>query len=465
VEPILINKEELEQSRLKDVNAEKDLKFVSAPAILSSVPPWSLAHEIGLKVGDKILEINGHKLRDIFDFEFHFKQSEELEIIIARDKEEIVIELEKDAEDELGAEFVTPLFNGVQECANDCPFCFVENQPLDKTRESLQYRDDDFRMSYLHGSYVTLTNLSYSDRRRIEALRPGPLYVSVHATDLEVRNKMLGRKKSISIIEELKWLAGLEIPVHTQIVLCPEMNDGIHLLNTLNDLLALRNKPVVSVAIVPVGLTKYHRRGLRRFTLDETFDVINLVETWESLELKKRKSFAFLSDEFYLMTHTSIPAKTHYGNYPQLEDGVGMTRLFLNEMEKELKRKHKASSNRKHRVSWVNGTISKNIVEEVAKKIKDQFPHIELIPWAIESKFWGTTNVSGLLTGDDIYQGLRYIPKEMLGEKIIIPKVMLKDGYDIFLDDMHISELEEKLGIPCVKAWGAKELLQELLAS
>jgi hypothetical protein len=132
MEPILINKDELEQSRLKDVNAEKDLKFVSAPAIISSIPPWSLAHEIGLKVGDKILEINGHKLRDIFDFEFHFKQSEEIEIVISRNKKEIVIELEKDADDELGAEFLTPLFNGVQECANDCPFCFVENQPLDK---------------------------------------------------------------------------------------------------------------------------------------------------------------------------------------------------------------------------------------------------------------------------------------------------------------------------------------------
>jgi putative radical SAM enzyme (TIGR03279 family) len=471
----LTKKEDLQFSREHDANAEKDVKFVSAPAYISSVPPWSLAHEIGLEPGDQILEINNHKLRDLFDFKYHFEQAEEVLLLVKRGEEIFEIELEKDPDDELGAEFTTPLFNGVQECANKCPFCFIENQPFDTTRETLQLRDDDFRLSYLHGSYVTLTNLSFSDRKRIEALRPGPLYISVHATDPEIRDLMLGRKKSIPILDELKWLDSLDIPVHTQIVLCPGMNDGKHLLKTINDLFQMRNKPVRSVAIVPVGLTKYHRAGLRRFELDEALEVINMIESWEQ-EKSNRKNFVFLSDEFYLMTHTPVPEQDYYGDYPQLEDGVGMTRLFLNEVDaslrvleegvaiqaKRIAESPSAPHNHSRRVTWINGTISRPIVEKVAERINARLPGIELKALCLDSIFWGVTNVSGLLTGDDIYQALKYIPKEMLGEMIIIPKVMLKDGYDIFLDDMHLSELEAQLGIPCVKAWGAEELIMTL---
>lgn len=473
---ILTKKEDLEFSRERDANAEKDVKFVSAPGYISSVPPWSLGHEIGLEPGDQILEINEHKLRDLFDFKYHFEGVEEVLLVIKRGEEIFEIEIEKDADDELGVEFATPLFNGVQECANKCPFCFIENQPFEETRDTLQLRDDDFRLSYLHGSYVTLTNLSFSDRKRIEALRPGPLYISVHATEPKVRDLMLGRKKSIPILDELKWLDSLDIPVHTQIVLCPEMNDGEHLLKTINDLYEMKEKPVRSVAIVPVGLTKYHRAGLRRFELDEALEVVNMIEAWEK-EDPKRKNFVFLSDEFYLMTHTPVPEQDYYGDYPQLEDGVGMTRLFLNEIDKvlcSLSERCKVKSEKSpstfalqpsttRRVTWINGTISKPVVEKVAQRINERIPGLELRALCLDSKFWGVTNVSGLLTGNDIYQVLRYIPKEMLGEKIVIPKVMLKDGYDIFLDDMKLTELEEKLGIPCVKAWGAEELIEALV--
>lgn len=469
VEVSLINKEELEISRDRDPNAEKDIKFVAAPAIVKSAPPWSLAHELGIQPGDKILTVNDHKLRDHFDFQYHFEQSEEIELLVKRGKEEIIFEIEKDAEDEFGAEFETPLFNGVQECANDCPFCFVENQPYDKTRESLQYRDDDFRMSYLHGSYVTLTNLSFSDRKRIEALRPGPLYISVHATEIEVRNKMLGRKKSNPILDELKWLDSLGIPVHTQIVLCPGINDGKHLEKTIKDLYELKDSPVVSVAIVPVGLTKYHKRGLKRFTTDEAFDVVNMIESWEK-ENPKHKNFAFLSDEFYLMTHSPIPQQDYYGDYPQLEDGVGMTRLFLNEINEALKSIEKrdcgatlAMTAPPITVSWVNGKISQPCVEQVAKLINSKIPSLNLKPICIGSIFWGTTNVTGLLTGDDIYQNLKFVDKKTLGDAVIIPGVMLKDELNIFLDDMHIDELSEKLAVPCIKAWGAEQLLEALV--
>lgn len=470
MEGALINKSELKHSRVKDEASGKDIKLVTAPAVISSIPPWSLGYEIGLKVGDKVLEINGAGFRDIMDFNFHFQQSDSPEILIKRGEEEIIFEIEKDPDDELGVEFYTPLFNGVQECANKCPFCFIENQPYEETRESLHLRDDDFRLSYLHGSYVTLTNLSFSDRKRIEELRPGPLYVSVHATEPEVRNLMLGRKQSKPIIEELKWLDSLGIPVHTQIVLCPEMNDGEHLQRTIEELYALRDKPVVSVAVVPVGLTKYHRAGLRRFTMDEAFDVVSLVQNWEAKN-NKHKNFVFLSDEWFLMTHSPVPGQDYYGDYPQLEDGVGMTRLFLNEINEKLQslrhceeRSDVAIHTTNKVYSWINGTIAKPIVDEVAKRINSELKNIELNPICIESQFWGTTNVSGLLTGNDIYSVLKYIPKETLGDALIIPSVMLKSGEDIFLDDMSLSELESKLGLPCIKAWGANELLEVLVA-
>ncbi len=465
VEASIVDKKELEHTRLKvsdpkDPNAEKDIKFVSGPAYISSVPPWSLAHELELKAGDKILEVNGKKFRDFFDLQYHFEQSEEVSLLVSREvndkEEEFEIEIEKDFGESIGCEFVTPLFNGVQECANDCPFCFIENQPFDSTRESLQLRDDDFRLSYLHGSYVTLTNLSFSDRKRIETLRPGPLYISVHATDIDVRNKMLGRKKSIPIMDELKWLQSLDIPVHAQIVLCPEMNDGKHLLKTIEDLYSLKDSPVLSVAIVPVGLTKYHRRGLRRFNLDEALETISIVENWEKGDSEKA-NFAFLSDEFFLMTHSEVPEKNYYGDYPVLEDGVGMTRLFLSQVEEELAKVDKQKFDKALKISWINGTISQHVLRKVANLFEAKFENLTLEPVCINSEFWGTTNVTGLLTGKDILSKIKN--RKDLGDIVLIPSVMLKEGFDIFLDDMHIDELAKELGIPCAKAWGAQEMI------
>ena len=465
MERALLNEVKLEHIRQKDPESNRDIKFVAAPAIIAKVSPWSLAAEYGLKAGDQILEISKQKLRDIMDFNFEFAQADRVELLIRRKGklETETLSIDKDFDDELGAEFTTPLFNGVRECANKCPFCFVDQQPLDQTRESLHLKDDDFRLSYLHGSYVTLTNLSFSDRRRIETLRPGPLYVSVHATAPELRNIMLGRKKSPLIIDELKWLDSLDIPCHTQIVLCPGLNDGEHLLQTINELYELRNKPVLSVAIVPVGLTKYHNAGLRRFSLDEALETISLVEAWEQASSKKRKRFVFLSDEFYLMTGTPIPDKDYYGNYPQLEDGVGMTRLFINELDQELKRINKRGQNhlaQKKTISWINGTIAKPVVDEAAKKLNAVIKNLDLRPLCLESEFWGTTNVTGLLTGQDLLTKLKKLKKEDLGETLIIPKVMLKDGEDVFLDDLSLQKLEEELGVTCVKAWGAAELIQ-----
>lgn len=456
----LIHKSDLKQIRRRVGN--RDIKLVTAPASIISITANSLAAKHGLKIGDRILEINGQRMQDIFDFDFTFAQEDQIELLIDRDGKQFDIEIEKEPEDNFGASFTTPVFNGVRECANKCPFCFIENQPYENTRESLHLRDDDFRLSYLHGTYITLTNLSYSDRVRIEELRPGPLYVSVHATEAALRNIMLGRKKSIPILEELRWLDSLGIPVHTQIVVCPGLNDGKALEQTIKELFTLKDKPVVSVAVVPVGLTKYHRGQLRRMTTDEAFETINIIEDWEKINPRKHKNFVFLSDEFYLMTHSPVPEKKYYGDYPQLEDGVGMTRMFLEELEQELT-KLKTTKIEPQAISWINGTISKPIIEKCAQLISSKIPGLTLKPIFLESIFWGTTNVSGLLTGNDIVQGLKYIDRKLLGDKIIIPSVMLKSDSDIFLDDMTLTELEQVLGVTCKKAWGAKELLTTII--
>ena len=470
MESALVNPKDLKQERIEyfdeDLGRNKNIKYVSAPAIIAATPPWSIAAEYGLQSADKILEINGYRLRDIMDFQYHFSQHEELTLLIKRGEEEIEIDINKSFEDELGAEFETPLFNGVRECANECLFCFIDQQPFDDTRESLHLKDDDFRLSYLHGSYVTLTNLSYSDRKRIEELRPGPLYISVHATDVEVRNRLLGRTKSIPIVDELKWLASLDIPCHTQIVLCPEHNDGEVLINTLETLYQLKDSPVVSVAIVPIGLTKYHPGKLRRFNFDELLDNVERVHAWEQKKFAEEKPkglkperFAFLSDEFYLMTGTPVPTRDEYGEYPQLEDGVGMTRLFLNEVDTELS-KITNPKQQSQKISWVNGTIAQSLLKELACRIEEHLPGLELDPVCLNSEFWGITNVAGLLTGKDIYQGLVNYGLDKLGDTVIIPRVMLKEGTEIFLDDMSLEELSNKINKVCIPAWGAEELIK-----
>lgn len=461
MENAVVNKERLEVQTI-ELGEEKNIKFVAGPATIISAPAWSLGAEMGLKVGDQILEINGKKFRDLMDLQFQFSQAEEIELLVKKhlDGQNEVIAFDKDPEEELGLEFETPLFNGVQECANKCAFCFIDQQPMDMTRKSLHLKDDDFRLSYLHGSYVTMTNLSRSDRQRIEELRPGPLYISVHATDNDLRNKLLGRTNSVPILEELKWLESLDIPVHTQIVLCPEWNDGEHLIKTINDLYQVQDKPVRSVAIVPVGLTKYHDGGLRRFGVDDALETISLVEKWTE---ENCKNFAFLSDEFYLMTDTPIPNYAEYGGYPQLEDGVGVTSLFLDEFKAAAHNLPNKLAQAKT-VTWINGTLAKKTVQEVANVINQRVENLTVQVACLDSKFWGITNVVGLLTGQDIIDGLTKHGLDKLGDQVIVPSVMLKDNFDIFLDDMPFGELEKTLKTKCTKAWGAEEFVQALIS-
>lgn len=446
---------------------KQDDKFDPAPAKILRVQESSLAEEIGLEAGDQVLEINGKGFRDILDFQYRFSQFDDIELLVKspEDEEPEIIAFDKGFDEEFGVEFETPLFNGVKECSNNCAFCFIDQQPHEETRESLHLKDDDFRLSYLHGSYITLTNLSRSDRNRIEELRPGPLYISVHATDLDLRNQMLGRKQSIPILDELKWLASLDIPCHAQIVLCPGINDGKNLTKTINDLYLLKDSPVQSVAIVPAGLTKYHDGGIQKFTMDDALEAISLVETWEQhCDNEDRSGFVFLSDEFYLMTATPVPDFSKYSNFPQLEDGVGTTSLFVEEIKQEMQRLPEIFDKAKT-FTWINGTLAKTEIMKVAKMINMQVANLNLDPVFVESTFWGTTSVAGLLTGQDILEGMKvYFEKfKHKPELVIIPSIMLKDGEDVFLDDMGLDELSTKLKIPCIKAWGAKELVDILV--
>ena len=300
-------------------------------AIISEVKPNSIAWELELVAGDKIIKVNDKELTDLIDFNFETALNNYKLTVEKKDTGEIeVLEIEKDDDEELGIVFESAVFDGVKRCLNKCIFCFVDQQP-DNLRKTLYIKDDDYRLSYLQGTYITLTNLKQEDKERIEKLNLGPLYVSVHTTNGELRKKMLNNKNADKILDELDWLKKINIPIHCQIVLCPDYNDNDELIKTLNDLYKYK-KIVKSVAIVPVGITKYRKNNdLKKVDYNVAQKTIEIVNEFNT---KKKTNFVQLSDEFFILTNSKIPDKKYYKNYSQLDDGVGTTRLILDDFAK-----------------------------------------------------------------------------------------------------------------------------------
>jgi len=406
-------------------------------AIVSDVEPNSIAEELGIMPGDEVLAIDDIKPRDIIDYNF-LTAGEELSLHIKRTSgEEEIIDIEKDAEDGLGIIFESAVFDRIIPCTNKCIFCFVDQQPLGM-RDSLYVKDDDYRLSYIQGTYITLTNLKPEHRKRIEESRLGPLYVSVHTTNPDLRCKMLGNPKAGDILKELKWLNKLDIPVHAQIVLCPGINDGKELERTLNDLKKLKSN-IMSVAIVPVGLTKYRQDDLTPFTQELAEEVIRQVE-----EFNKGigYSFAVPSDELYLKAGLEIPKDGFYRGYGQLEDGVGTARMLLDDFKRRKKQLPKSLPT-PLRLAIATGQLACDILQPIIKDLnKIENLNIELVP--VKSKFWGDkVTVSGLITGNDLIDAVKPLPNKP--DALIIPSVMLRKGFDRFLDDIKLDEIREKL--------------------
>jgi putative radical SAM enzyme (TIGR03279 family) len=425
-----------------------------------AVEPGSIGEELGFQSGDRLLSINGIRPRDLIDLQILCGE-EELSLEV-QDPEGVlhVVELEKEADDGLGLVFREALFDGLRQCNNHCPFCFIDQQPPGH-RRTLYLKDDDFRLSFLYGSYLTLTNLSAADWRRIEEQRLSPLYVSVHATDPDLRARLLGNPRAALLVEQLAWFAERRLQLHAQVVVCPGWNDGDALSRTLTDLARFGGgewPAVLSTAVVPVGLTRFRPPGdaLRPVDPAAARAVIARVEPLQEQWLAERGSrFAWLSDEWYLLAGLPLPPRPAYEDLPQRENGVGSIRAFLEELERATA-ELPAALPRPRRLSWVVGRLVARALQPVVDRL-NRMEGLELLLHGLPSPYWGQDQVvTGLLTGADLLQGLAGAD---LGEELLLPSVMLRQGEPVFLDDTTLEELRRQLPVPIRLITGADDLV------
>ncbi|HAX89597.1 MAG TPA: TIGR03279 family radical SAM protein [Cyanobacteria bacterium UBA11370] len=435
------------------------------PALITKVFPNSIAAEIGFEPGDAIVSINGTHPRDLIDYQFLCADEIlELEVIDAKGKTHYV-EIEKDYDDDLGLEFETALFDGLIQCNNRCPFCFIDQQPPGK-RDSLYLKDDDYRLSFLYGSYLTLTNINQKEWNRIEQMRLSPLYVSVHATEPEIRSRLLKNPRAGQILEQLKWFQERRLQIHAQVVVCPGINDGIHLERTLLNLAQFHQgevPTVASVAVVPVGLTRF------RPTEDELIPVSHdkAVETIHQIQLLQdkfqqelRSTFAWLADEWFLIARQDLPPESHYEDYPQIGNGVGSIRQFIKQFEEVANRILPTRLETLRRLTWVVGNAVENAFVPLVQTL-NMVEGLEIKLVALCSNYWGQEiTVTGLLTGQDLLEGLQ--GKE-LGDGILLPAVMLKHDDTRFLDDLTVEDVSCQLQTQILVINGIEELLEKCI--
>lgn len=425
---------------------------------IAKVYAHSLAEEIGLVVGDKILQVNGQTPQDIIAFSFLFAE-EEIELLVAHDDgTEEVIAFDKDTDEELGVEFASAVFDGIRSCANHCAFCFVEQVPPGM-RASLSVKDDDYRLSFLYGNFVTLTNVGAKDFARIKAYHLSPLYVSVHATNPQLRASMLGTERGAHLFAQLAQLEAANISYHTQLVLCPGVNDGDELERTLQDLYAHRPF-VLSVAAVPVGLTKFHPADgkVRMFTQAEAQAVLRQVAPWQARSRRETGvSFIYLSDEFYLLAGEDVPPADSYDGFPQLDNGIGLVRNFLEEWKQVAPIQ---AYDKPIHLDLVCGTAIAPVLKTLAQEISQNGLQVRVV--AVDNTYYGTmVNVSGLLTGQDIVKSLQNLEGERDG--ILLPASALRPGEGVFLDDMSLEEVAQQFPhVPIKTALTGREARQAL---
>ncbi|WP_448561430.1 TIGR03279 family radical SAM protein [Trichothermofontia sp.] len=434
------------------------------PALITRIEPNSIAEEIGFEVGDRLVSINGQRPRDLIDYRF-LCADEVLNLeVLDSQGERHWVEIEKDYDDDLGLEFETALFDGLIQCNNHCSFCFVDQQPPGK-RESLYYKDDDYRLSFLYGSYLTLTNLIDREWQRIEKLRLSPLYVSVHATEPEVRIQLLKNPRAGKILQQLQWFQERNLQIHAQVVVCPGINDGQHLNQTLRDLAQFHRgetPTVISVAVVPVGLTRFRpdEDELVAVSPTKAQEVIAQVQALQQQFLQQMGTyFAWLADEWFLIAGMELPLASDYEDYPQLDNGVGSIRQFLQAFEQAACHLPSAVTPPRH-LTWVVGNAVEQAFQGIVQRL-NQVQGLTIDLLALNSDYWGQTiSVTGLLTGQDLWQGLQ---GRDLGDRVLIPTVMLKHGDTRFLDDMTLAELAQRLQIELLPVNGVEGLIQGCL--
>lgn len=410
--------------------------------VIVSVDRHSPAHRAGVKAGETLAAVNGHPVVDVLDYKF-YTYDPVLELTLTRDGASRVVRVEKAEGEELGLNFETYMMDAPRSCANHCIFCFVDQLPKG-LRQSLYFKDDDARLSFLMGNYITLTNLSDREVQRIIDLHISPINVSVHATEPELRSMLLGHKQGGRGIELMRRFADAGITMNCQIVSCPGINDGPHLQRTMDDLEAMY-PGVNSVSVVPVGLTR-HREGLyplEPYTQETAAAVVDMVEAFGSQCLKKHGTRIFwCSDEFYIQAGRAIPADDYFEEYTQLENGVGMLRLLRTEFDSAY-----ALAEETHATPYAIacGVAAAPYLEEIVDKAQGKC-HTKGSVYPIVNRFFGeTVTVSGLITGGDLIDQLK---GKDLGARLLIPVNMLRHGQDVFLDDVTLAQVEEALGVP-----------------
>lgn len=419
---------------------------------ISAVAPRSIAAAIGLCPGDVLLEVNGHVLHDVLDVQFYAAE-EELELVVRRGEQEIVYQVERGYGTPLGLDFEQPTFDGIRRCDNHCEFCFVQQMPPG-LRRSLYVRDDDYRYSVLYGSYITLTNLTAADWTRLAEQRLSPLYVSVHATEPELRRTLLGRPDIPDILPQIDRLAGLGITVHAQIVLTPGVNDGAHLSRTVTDL-AARYPAVRSIGVVPVGLTRYHRGRCQRYTPAGARSIIDqLAPVQRAYRQRHGQTLLYLADEWYLLAGQPFPPDRIYDDYPQLENGIGLVRQFLDDYA-GLDLRGQAAGEGKY--TLVCGTLIAPLMRRIARELRERSSAQLEVVSVPNHTFGQTVTVSGLLTGGDV---LRALEGQEVGDTVFLPAAMFAESVPDqqegalprTLDGLSPSDLARAMGRPVMMA-------------
>lgn len=427
-----------------------ELRNYSGKNIICNVRPGSIAEELEIMPGDFIHKINGTPIEDIIEYTF-LESDEYIELEIEKaDGEIVVFDIEKDYDEELGIEFSNPLIDSVRTCNNDCVFCFINQLPKGM-RDTLYIKDDDSRLSFMQGNFITMTNMKDADIDRMIRYRISPVNISVHTTNPDLRVKMLNNRFAGDILAKIQRLSDAGISMNGQIVCVPEMNDKEELEKTIRDLASFYPH-MESVAVVPVGVTKHRKNlpDLKIFNRESSTNLIALISKLQKEFLNQYGTrFVFASDEFYVMAGMEVPEDEEYEGYIQIENGVGLIKQFETQLKKELEKfEPKNLQNKERTITIATGSSAYAFMSKMAKLVSDQMEGLTLNVEKIENNFFGKTiTVAGLLTGTDLYEQLK---ENSLGNALLLPRVMFRSDDLIFLDDITKEELENKLDIKII---------------
>ena len=432
---------------------------------ITSVEPGSPARRARIHKGDTLISINGNAITDVLDYRFYMTD-EHLEILLCDQEKKLrTVVVEKDEYDDLGLEFETYLMDRQMGCKNACIFCFVDQTPPGM-RKSLYFKDDDTRMSFLFGNYTTLTNLKEGDIQRIIKMHISPINISIQTMNPALRVQMMKNPFAGESLKFVRMLTEGGIKINTQIVLCPGYNDGEQLEYSLSELAKL-GPNVQSIAVVPVGLTRYREKltPLRGFFPQEAVEVVKTMERWGECFCKEYGTrTAYASDEFYILAGKDFPPYEFYEDFAQLENGVGMMTLMQHDFTQALKEAQLEQSPAAHRCTIATGQLAYPMMQNFAERVQQAFPQVQVQVKKIRNDFWGPTiTVAGLITGQDLLAQLEGLD---LGSELLIPANMLRHEQDRFLDDLTLEQVQETLGVPVLPVENdAFELLARMLGS